>query len=152
MRFGDAFRFNERDDIRRGLVSFRGRSYTTRFVFPSMERPTWENCNSMSQQPTNETHNDDSRLGIGHLVEERVLVLDFGSQYAQLIARRIREQNVYCEIVRHDLSAETVAARKPIAIILSGGPASVYADGPQNATRSCSTSVSRCSASATECS
>lgn len=63
---------------------------------------------------------------MGHLVEERVLVLDFGSQFAQLIARRVREQNVYCEIVRHDLPAETIRQRKPVAIILSGGPASVY--------------------------
>ncbi len=66
---------------------------------------------------------------IGSLAEERVLVLDFGSQYAQLIARRVREENVYCEIVRHSISAETVAARKPAAIILSGGPNSVYAAG-----------------------
>ncbi|GIW98118.1 MAG: GMP synthase [glutamine-hydrolyzing] [Pirellulaceae bacterium] len=61
--------------------------------------------------------------------DERVLVLDFGSQYAQLIARRVREQNVYCEIIRHDLPAEQIAARKPVGIILSGGPASVYAEG-----------------------
>jgi GMP synthase (glutamine-hydrolysing) len=60
---------------------------------------------------------------------ERVLVLDFGSQYAQLIARRVREQCVYCEIVRHDVSAERLRELAPLGIILSGGPASVYADG-----------------------
>ncbi len=60
------------------------------------------------------------------LLNERVLVLDFGSQFAQLIARRVREQNVYCEIVRHDISIEAVKARNPAAIILSGGPSSVY--------------------------
>jgi GMP synthase (glutamine-hydrolysing) len=60
---------------------------------------------------------------------ERVLVLDFGAQYAQLIARRVREQNVYCEIVRHDISAERIRERSPIGLILSGGPASVYAPG-----------------------
>jgi GMP synthase (glutamine-hydrolysing) len=60
---------------------------------------------------------------------ERVLVLDFGSQYAQLIARRVREQNVYCEIVRHDITAARVRELAPIGIILSGGPASVYAVG-----------------------
>ncbi|MFO0921430.1 MAG: glutamine-hydrolyzing GMP synthase [Pirellulales bacterium] len=60
---------------------------------------------------------------------ESVLVLDFGSQYAQLIARRVREQNVYCEIVRHDISIEAIRRRNPAAIILSGGPASVYAEG-----------------------
>src|SRR5438477_2562657 len=57
---------------------------------------------------------------------ERVLVFDFGSQYAQLIARRVRELNVFCQVVRHDLSAARVAELKPVGIILSGGPASVY--------------------------
>jgi GMP synthase (glutamine-hydrolysing) len=60
---------------------------------------------------------------------ERVLVLDFGSQYAQLIARRVREQHVYCEIVRHDITAERVRELAPIGLILSGGPSSVYAEG-----------------------
>ena len=60
---------------------------------------------------------------------ERVLVLDFGSQYAQLIARRVREQNVYCEIVRHDISADRVRELAPKGLILSGGPASVNAAG-----------------------
>jgi GMP synthase (glutamine-hydrolysing) len=60
---------------------------------------------------------------------ERVLVLDFGSQYAQLIARRVREQNVYCEIVRHDITAERVRELAPVGLILSGGPSSVYAPG-----------------------
>jgi GMP synthase (glutamine-hydrolysing) len=57
---------------------------------------------------------------------ERVLVFDFGAQYAQLIARRVREHNVYCEIVRHDLPLERVRKLAPKGIILSGGPASVY--------------------------
>ncbi|PZS09012.1 MAG: GMP synthase (glutamine-hydrolyzing) [Acidimicrobiales bacterium] len=57
-----------------------------------------------------------------------VLVVDFGAQYAQLIARRVRELDVYSEIVPHTLSMSQIAARKPAAIILSGGPASVYAD------------------------
>ena len=60
---------------------------------------------------------------------ERVLVLDFGSQYAQLIARRVREQHVYCEIVRHDLTADRIQALAPKGIILSGGPSSVYETG-----------------------
>ena len=59
---------------------------------------------------------------------ERVVVLDFGSQYAQLIARRVREQHVYCEIVRHDITAERLAEISPKGIILSGGPASIYED------------------------
>lgn len=60
---------------------------------------------------------------------ELVLVLDFGSQYAQLIARRVREQQVYCEIVRHDISAERVRQLNPRGLILSGGPSSVYEPG-----------------------
>lgn len=60
------------------------------------------------------------------LTDERVLVLDFGSQYAQLIARRVREQNVYCQIVRHNISADRIAELNPRGIILSGGPSSVY--------------------------
>jgi GMP synthase (glutamine-hydrolysing) len=60
------------------------------------------------------------------LADQRVLVLDFGSQYAQLIARRVRQQNVYCEIVRHDLTAKRIRELAPMGIILSGGPASVY--------------------------
>ncbi|HEY3544221.1 MAG TPA: glutamine-hydrolyzing GMP synthase [Gaiellaceae bacterium] len=63
-------------------------------------------------------------------MEERpVLVLDFGGQYAQLIARRVRECRVYSELVGHRISPEAIRARNPHAIILSGGPASVYADG-----------------------
>src|SRR5262249_21890604 len=60
---------------------------------------------------------------------ERILIFDFGAQYAQLIARRVREQNVFCQMVRHDLPAERVAELKPRGIILSGGPASVYEKG-----------------------
>src|SRR3954451_21507832 len=60
---------------------------------------------------------------------ERVLILDFGSQYGQLIARRVREQNVFCQIVRHDLPASRIAELAPKGIILSGGPSSVYDTG-----------------------
>jgi len=60
---------------------------------------------------------------------ELVLIFDFGSQYAQLIARRVRELNVFCQIVRHDLPAARVAELNPKGIILSGGPASVYEPG-----------------------
>ncbi|HOM18555.1 MAG TPA: glutamine-hydrolyzing GMP synthase, partial [Thermoguttaceae bacterium] len=59
--------------------------------------------------------------------EEKILVLDFGSQYAQLIARRVREHQVYCEIVRYDIRPERVRQLRPKGLILSGGPASVYA-------------------------
>ena len=63
------------------------------------------------------------------LADEKILVLDFGSQYAQLIARRVREQEVYCEIVRHNITAERIREIAPKGLILSGGPSSVYADG-----------------------
>src|SRR5881392_3628247 len=62
--------------------------------------------------------------------EERpVLVIDLGGQYSQLIARRVRECRVYSELVGHGVSAEEVRGRNPLALVLSGGPASVYADG-----------------------
>ncbi|MFT5170428.1 MAG: GMP synthase (glutamine-hydrolyzing) [Candidatus Marinamargulisbacteria bacterium] len=55
-----------------------------------------------------------------------IAILDFGSQYSKLIARKIRELNVYCEILPHDITAETLKAKKPEGIILSGGPNSVF--------------------------
>ncbi len=61
--------------------------------------------------------------------ENPVLVVDYGAQYAQLIARRVREAKVYSEIVPHTMPVEQILARRPAAIILSGGPTSVYADG-----------------------
>ncbi len=63
------------------------------------------------------------------LADEKVLVLDFGSQYAQLIARRVRQQHVYCEIVRHDITAKRIRELAPKGLILSGGPSSVYEPG-----------------------
>src|SRR5215469_16418099 len=63
------------------------------------------------------------------LADEKVLVLDFGAQYAQLIARRVREQHVYCEIVRHSITANRVRELAPQGLIFSGGPASVYENG-----------------------
>jgi GMP synthase (glutamine-hydrolysing) len=60
---------------------------------------------------------------------ERVLIFDFGAQYGQLIARRVREQNVFGQLVRHDLTAQRVAELQPRGLIFSGGPASVYDPG-----------------------
>ena len=60
---------------------------------------------------------------------DTVLVVDFGAQYAQLIARRVRECHVYSEIVPSTMPVEEMLAKRPKAIILSGGPSSVYADG-----------------------
>ena len=62
---------------------------------------------------------------------QRIVILDFGAQYTQLIARRIREANVFCEVVPYDTSLSEIQARKPAGIILSGGPSSVLdADAP----------------------
>lgn len=71
---------------------------------------------------------DHATLPSSKVSQQRVLVLDFGSQYAQLIARRVREQHVFCEIVRHNITPSQVAEHAPRGLILSGGPASVYAD------------------------
>ncbi len=62
-----------------------------------------------------------------------VLVLDFGSQYTQLIARRVRENRVYCEVHPYDLDLDEIRRLRPIAIVLSGGPQSVYAEGAVSA-------------------
>ena len=64
-----------------------------------------------------------------HDASRPVLVIDLGAQYAQLIARRVRECHVYSEIVAHDLTAAEIAAKRPAGIILSGGPKSVYEEG-----------------------
>ncbi len=66
---------------------------------------------------------------IGSTAAEQVLVLDFGAQTAQLIARRVRENNVFCQVVRHDLRASRIREIAPKGLILSGGPASVYGKG-----------------------
>lgn len=65
--------------------------------------------------------------------DDRVLVLDFGAQYSQLIARKVREQHVYAEIVPGTLTADELARRRPKGLILSGGPASVYTPGAPQA-------------------
>ncbi|MCA9035495.1 MAG: glutamine-hydrolyzing GMP synthase [Planctomycetaceae bacterium] len=75
--------------------------------------------NSQSVQADSDSH---------AVQDDVVLVLDFGSQTAQLIARRVRDQNVFCQIVRHDLSAERIRELNPRGLILSGGPASVYGE------------------------
>ena len=67
------------------------------------------------------------------LRSQRILILDFGAQYTQLIARRVREQQVYCEIQPGDLALEAIQAFAPSGIILSGGPASVLDSGAPNA-------------------
>jgi GMP synthase (glutamine-hydrolysing) len=60
---------------------------------------------------------------------EEIVVLDYGGQYSQLIARRVRDCGVFSELLPHDVGAEELATRRPRGIILSGGPASVYAEG-----------------------
>jgi GMP synthase (glutamine-hydrolysing) len=72
---------------------------------------------------------DEPLAGRAELEARPVLVVDFGAQYAQLIARRVREAQCYSEVVPHTTSVEQMLARNPAAIVLSGGPSSVYADG-----------------------
>ena len=66
---------------------------------------------------------------IAEIQHETVIILDFGSQYTQLIARRVREAGVYCEILPFNTALERIAVRQPKGVILSGGPSSVYQDG-----------------------
>ncbi|HEV8574891.1 MAG TPA: gamma-glutamyl-gamma-aminobutyrate hydrolase family protein, partial [Dehalococcoidia bacterium] len=67
------------------------------------------------------------------LGRETIVIVDFGSQYSMLIARRVRECHVYCELVPHDAPWEQVERLNPRGFILSGGPASVYAEGAPQA-------------------
>ena len=62
------------------------------------------------------------------LKKEAIIILDFGSQYTQLIARRIREFNVYSEVVSPEIDLKSIKEKNPRAIILSGGPSSVFSD------------------------
>jgi len=71
----------------------------------------------------------DTTATVDALQQRPVLVVDCGAQYAQLIARRVREARVYSEVVPHSMSAADMLAKNPAAVILSGGPSSVYADG-----------------------
>ncbi|HEY2570572.1 MAG TPA: glutamine-hydrolyzing GMP synthase, partial [Solirubrobacteraceae bacterium] len=72
---------------------------------------------------------DAGEAGAVDAATEQVVVLDYGGQYSQLIARRLRECGVFSELLPHHVALEEVARRKPRGIVLSGGPASVYADG-----------------------
>ncbi len=83
---------------------------------------------------------------------DTIAILDYGSQTAQLIARRIRELHVYCELIPWNAPAERFAELNPRGYILSGGPASVYEAARRPCRRSCSLPANRCSASATACS
>lgn len=71
---------------------------------------------------------DTSGIGVDLSNEDQILVLDFGGQTAQLITRRVREENVFCQLVRHNLSLERIREIGPKGIILSGGPDSVYGE------------------------
>jgi GMP synthase (glutamine-hydrolysing) len=70
---------------------------------------------------------------VPHAEHQTVLILDFGSQFTQLIARRLRENRVYCEVHPFDLDVAEIERRRPIGLILSGGPQSVYEEGAPSA-------------------
>ena len=72
---------------------------------------------------------EDWHVGLAHARNQTIVIVDFGSQYSRLIARRVREQNVYSEIVAYDAGPDVLHEQDVIGIILSGGPNSVYDDG-----------------------
>ena len=83
---------------------------------------------------------------------DEVVVLDYGGQYSQLIARRVRELGVFSELLPHHVGVDEVRRRAPKGLILSGGPASVYAPGaPKLDPGAARRSASPCSASVTGC-
>lgn len=82
-----------------------------------------------SPDSTSPSASETAGIGVDLSSEDQILVLDFGGQTAQLITRRVREENVFCQLVRHNLSAERIREINPKGIILSGGPDSVYGEG-----------------------
>ena len=102
-------------------------------VTPSQSRrPSGGDGSDLPAQPESleatVAHDRPSELHL-HTQRESVLVIDFGSQYSRLIARRVREANVYCELIQHTADWDEVAHLNPKGVILSGGPASVYEPG-----------------------
>ncbi len=89
--------------------------------------------------PSPHAYNSGSyRLGTpGDLVHQTILVLDFGSQFTQLIARRLRELSVYSEILPFNTPVDVIRAKRPVGLILSGGPKSVSESDAPNAIRGC---------------
>ena len=84
-----------------------------------------------SESPGTAARQDPPNAGHLRSPRESILIVDFGSQYSRLIARRVRESRVYCEIIPHTMTWESVADLNPKGVILSGGPASVYdSDAP----------------------
>lgn len=75
---------------------------------------------------------------------EKIIVIDFGGQYNQLVARRVRECNVYCEIYSYKTDVEQIKTMNPMGIILTGGPNSCYEEGAASCGRNCSSWESRC--------
>src|SRR6478735_12122430 len=89
--------------------------------------------NSVAARPMNPPMASPSSLAHPDIHADRILILDFGAQYSQLIARRVREIGVYCELLPWDVTDEEVRAFKPKGIILSGGPESVTDAKPPRA-------------------
>ncbi|GAA2736920.1 glutamine-hydrolyzing GMP synthase [Pedococcus aerophilus] len=104
---------------------------------PVSDAPATDGAPADTSDITQAQDDDRVEAAEGDLVEvdstplqsQPVLVVDFGAQYAQLIARRVREANIYSEVVPHTMAVDEMLAKGPAAIVLSGGPSSVYAEG-----------------------
>ncbi len=102
---------------------------STHFQDPIQSASTGQRPVGLAYSESGQAESQSAAGVAGSSQQETIVIIDFGSQYSRLIARRIRECSVYCELIPHTAPWETVEPLNPKGVILSGGPASVYEDG-----------------------